>query len=74
MIDFDKWQQDGYYVLPSFYTNGQIDHASDVQRTAWRDEAPRIVVDDLMTGKRLRMQDVSEQDKREHRFDQRSIP
>lgn len=68
LIDHEKWCKDGYYVLPSFYSTDEIDRISDAQQTAWRTGAPRIVVDDLVTGQRLRMQDVSELAKREHRF------
>lgn len=67
-IDFGKWLKDGYYVLPSFYSHAEIDQVLDAQLSAWRDGAARVVVDDLMTGRRLRMQDVGERDKVEHRF------
>lgn len=67
-IDFRKWREDGYYVLPSFYSHAEIDQVLNRQLSAWREGAARVVVDDLMTGQRLRMQDVSERDKAEHRF------
>lgn len=67
-IDLGKWREDGYYVLSSFYSHAEIDQVLDTQLSAWREGAARIVVDDLMTGRRLRMQDVGERDKAEHRF------
>lgn len=68
MIDFEKWKRDGFCVLPAFYSHADIDVVRDEQQRAWNEGKPRIVVDDLMTGRRLRMQDVSENDKVDHRF------
>lgn len=63
-----RWERDGYLVLPRFYSAGELDVAEGRQTGAWRDGAPRIVVDDLMTGQRVRMADVSEESRRLHRF------
>lgn len=68
MIDITKWDRDGYYILPGFYTDSEIDAIRSAQENAWRGNAPRIVVDDLMTGRRGRLADVSADDRVHHRF------
>lgn len=66
--DKTKWDRDGYLKLPMFYSEAEIDAVNQLYAAAWADGADRVVVDDLMTGKRLRMRDVSEDDKLHHRF------
>lgn len=68
MIDIQKWATDGYYLLPEFYSCAEIDRVLAEQRAAWDERRPRIVADDLVTGHRLRIQDVPEHDRTEHRF------
>jgi ectoine hydroxylase-related dioxygenase (phytanoyl-CoA dioxygenase family) len=66
MLSF--WEERGYLVLPGFYSGKELDAAQEALERAWATNAPRIVVDDLMTGERLRLMDVSEEARREHRF------
>ena len=63
-----QWEQGGYLTLPGFYSGAELDAAQQALERAWATNAPRIVVDDLMTGKRLRLMDVSEEARRDHRF------
>lgn len=63
-----KWEQDGYVVLPGFYGNDQLDAAEAEVIRAWDEHAPRIVVDDMVVGQRLRLADVDEDARRKHRF------
>lgn len=67
-VDTTKWDRDGYYVLPGFYSHSEIDKIRSAQEYAWRDNAPRIVVDDLMTGRRSQLAVVSADDRLHHRF------
>lgn len=67
-LDLAKWERDGYYVLPGFYEPEQIDEILQAQSLAWKSQAPRIVVDDLMTGERLKLADVSGHARQAHRF------
>ena len=62
------WEQNGYVVLPGFYSGDEVDEAQRALEHAWATRAPRIVVDDLMTGQRLPLKDVSEEARRDHRF------
>lgn len=63
-----EWERDGYLVLPRFYSNEDLDAAQRAQDRAWATNEPRIVVDDLVTNERLRLQDVGEDARRNHRF------
>jgi ectoine hydroxylase-related dioxygenase (phytanoyl-CoA dioxygenase family) len=62
------WEERGYVVLPGFYSGEELDAAQRALERAWATNAPRIVVDDLMTGERLRLKDVGEEARRNHRF------
>ena len=63
-----QWEELGYAVLPGFYSGEELDAAQKALEHAWNTNAPRIVVDDLMTGQRLRLKDVTEDARRNHRF------
>lgn len=67
-IDLDKWNRDGFYVLPGFYSDPELDAAIEAQREVWRQSHPRIVVDDMVTGERKLLASVSEHDRLNHRF------
>jgi phytanoyl-CoA hydroxylase len=62
------WDENGFAVLPGFYDQAALDAAESEVRTAWERKAPRIVVDDLVTGRRLRLCDVDDDARRDHRF------
>jgi len=64
----ESWDRDGLLVLPGFYSPAEVEDAQASLREAWEQGAPRIVVDDLVTGERLPLARVSEQARREHRF------
>lgn len=63
-----KWQDDGFVVLPRFYSDADIEAAQTAQKNAWIDEGSRVVVDDLDTDQRLHIRDVDEQARAAHRF------
>jgi phytanoyl-CoA hydroxylase len=63
-----QWEEQGFATLPGFYSSAELDAAQQALDRAWATNAPRIVVDDLMTGQRLRLQDVSPEARRDHRF------
>ncbi len=67
-VDLDKWNRDGFYVLPGFYSNSEMDAAIEAQQEVWRLRHPRIVVDDMVTGERKMLASVSEHDRQNHRF------
>lgn len=57
-VDVDQWKRDGFYVLPKFYSDSEIDKVVALQDAAWRGSHPRIVVDDNRTGQRSYLADV----------------
>lgn len=62
------WEDHGFLALPKFYSDAELDAAQGAIDQIWAVKAPRIVVDDLVTGQRSRLMDVEEQRRREHRF------
>lgn len=63
-----SWEQDGFAVLPRFYPDDILERADARARTAWEEGEPRIVVDDMVTGHRSRLVDVSAEARLKHRF------
>lgn len=62
------WDEQGFLALPGFYSGTELDSAQQAVEQAWITNAPRIVVDDLVTGRRSRLMDVDTDARREHRF------
>ncbi|CAN5852075.1 hypothetical protein BH23PLA1_BH23PLA1_02320 [soil metagenome] len=62
------WEQDGYLILPGFYRPEEIAQAEACIPRAWKELGDRVVVDDLMTGRRQLMGSVSAADRRDHNF------
>jgi phytanoyl-CoA hydroxylase len=62
------WEERGYLVLPGFYSDAELDAAERVLHRAWKENEPRIVVDDLTTNQRMLLMEVSEEARRDHRF------
>lgn len=67
-IDVKHWHEKGYYVLPGFYTEQEIDAASAAQQMAIAARNPRVVVDDLHTGVRKLLADVTEEERASHTY------
>ena len=63
-----KWQDDGYVVLPQFYSEADTDAAKAAVAHAWTDRPSRVVVDDLDTDQRMKIGDVGEEARQRHRF------
>ena len=63
-----EWQDDGFVVLPRFYSDADIEAARTAQHKAWVDDGSRVVVDDLDTDQRMRIRDVDEAARGSHRF------
>lgn len=63
-----QWAEKGYAVLPGFYDAEALGAADAEVARSWSERAPRIVVDDLVTGQRQRLADVGEDARRNHRF------
>jgi ectoine hydroxylase-related dioxygenase (phytanoyl-CoA dioxygenase family) len=67
-VSKEKWEADGFYALPGFYSKREIDAARSAQEQAWANSHERIVVDDLVTGARKRLKDVDDHARGAHRF------
>jgi phytanoyl-CoA hydroxylase len=63
----DFWEQNGYLVLPGFFTPEEIDTVHDTYDRTWRDQPDAVVVDDLVEGRRLKISDVGTAERR-HSF------
>lgn len=63
-----SWETNGYLVLPKFYNEADVDAVEQAARDAWKQSAPRVVVDDLVTQRRLRLADVDAASRVNHRF------
>jgi len=62
------WDANGFAVLPGFYSGDELDRAERRVRRAWEEGESRIVVDDMVTGRRSRLVDVDADARRNHRF------
>ena len=67
-VSKEQWDKEGFYALPGFYSEKEIDAARSAQEQAWAQSHERIVVDDLVTGTRNRLRDVNQSDRETHRF------
>nr|WP_255698981.1 phytanoyl-CoA dioxygenase family protein [Luteimonas sp. Y-2-2-4F] len=63
-----QWSSEGYAVLPGFYSDEEIEQAKAAVGQAWAERLPRLVVDDMVALKRLRLVDVDEHARAHHRF------
>lgn len=64
----ESWERDGFLALQGFYSHEEVDAVEQAAREAWETSAPRIVVDDLITGERLPLARVSKEARERHRF------
>ncbi len=64
------WDQNGYLILPGFFSKKQIDQVLKLQKKLWNNhhQIDDIVVDDLETNRRQYLKSVSATDKKKHRF------
>ena len=62
------WDDNGFLVLPGFFSEEECEAVSSASDRAWESRAPDVVVDDLVTNRRCRITDVAEEDARNHRF------
>jgi phytanoyl-CoA hydroxylase len=61
------WNENGFLVLPGFFSEADIGAVSGAVDHAWSDLGDRVVVDDLVTARRCRIGSLSEEE-RQHRF------
>ncbi len=60
------WQENGYLYLPGFFSEDIIEDVNRLVSEVWRDCPPFVVVDDLVTGRRNWMSDLSSDEKLHH--------
>lgn len=63
-----QWQDRGVVILPGFYADAEIDAALADYRTLWQQGRARVTVDDMDTDQRLRLRDVPQAARSQHRF------
>jgi phytanoyl-CoA hydroxylase len=61
------WETNGFLVFPGFFTDREIDAVNGANGRAWIEQRPDVIVDDLVTGRRCRIGDLDEGERR-HRF------
>lgn len=63
-----QWRDDGFVVLPGFYSEADTKAAKAALAQAWREAGSRVVVDDLNLDQRLPIGEVPEAARSAHRF------
>ncbi len=63
-----EWNERGVLVLPGFYADAEIDEVLADYRALWDAGRARVTVDDMDTGRRMRLRDVSPDARTSHRF------
>lgn len=61
------WEENGFLLLPRFFDEAALERVVSSVEETWRRRPRSVVVDDLVTSRRRRISEVSEQD-RAHRF------
>lgn len=63
-----NWDRDGMLILPGFFDEAQLRDVDATMRRIWQRRDPRVVVDDMNTGRRCLLSALSEEEGRAHRF------
>lgn len=63
-----EWNARGVLVLPRFYGDAEIDAALADYVSLWEAGSARVTVDDMDTGRRMRLRQVPADARRSHRF------
>jgi ectoine hydroxylase-related dioxygenase (phytanoyl-CoA dioxygenase family) len=53
------WSEHGFLALPGAYSAAEVEQVCEVYARAWNDKASSVVVDNLSTGRRSRISDLS---------------
>jgi len=61
------WDENGFIVLPGFFSEERLEWVLKIQREVWDMSPNNVVVDDLITGRRCRMSNLSQEEK-QHPF------
>ena len=61
------WEDNGFLVFPGFLSDEEVEAVQASADRVWREAPPYVVVDDLVTGRRCRINDLDDQERR-HRF------
>jgi len=62
------WDDNGFLVLPGFFSEDECEAVASASDRVWQARPADVVVDDLVTNRRCRITDVSDDDARAHRF------
>jgi ectoine hydroxylase-related dioxygenase (phytanoyl-CoA dioxygenase family) len=62
------WSENGYLVLPGFFTEEETETVASASDRMWAARPDDVVVDDLVTNRRCRIREVSDDEHLGHRF------
>jgi phytanoyl-CoA hydroxylase len=57
-----QWTQEGYIIIPNFYSEHEIDAVLNIHDKVWTDKPKHLVVDHLDTGKRSFLKDITDKE------------
>ena len=60
------WEDNGFLVFPGFFSDDDVQVVRSSVHRAWEEAPPHLVVDDLVTGRRCRITDLDETERRHH--------
>jgi phytanoyl-CoA hydroxylase len=62
------WEEEGFLVIPGFFSDEEVEAVQAATDCAWAEQAGHVVVDDLVTGRRSRLDEVGSGESNEHHF------
>ena len=62
------WSENGFLVLPGFFSEEECESVASASDRMWQARPGDVVVDDLVTNRRTRITEVSDDDAQRHRF------
>ena len=57
------WEQNGYLIVPRFFADSEVEAIQSCYHRAWEEARTSVVVDNLASGRRCRMSQLSEEEK-----------
>jgi phytanoyl-CoA hydroxylase len=60
------WQENGYLVLPKLFSDTEIESIESTAKDIWKSCPSTTLVDSLVTGRRSFMNELSEEEKKQH--------
>jgi phytanoyl-CoA hydroxylase len=58
-----SFSEDGFLVIPGFFSEAELDTATDAYDSVWRDLPPDVVVDTGVTNRRVRIKELTDEER-----------